>query len=61
MVDKKDNPVNDEKPKGLMCPGCGCAEFSVNKTRRIKGGIRRRKVCAYCGKYVWTTERVMVE
>ncbi len=44
-----------------MCPGCGCAEFSVNKTRRIKGGIRRRKVCAYCGKYVWTTERVMVE
>lgn len=42
---------------GMECPQCGCTEREVEKTVRIKNGIRRYSHCAFCGKKFTTIER----
>jgi len=55
-----------EPPRGLVCPRCGCADlrlpdgrapWMVQKTEKILGGVRRRRVCRHCGKVIYTRER----
>ncbi len=49
----------DAKPKGLVCPSCGCRHFEVLYTRATPdGSIRRRRQCRHCGRRVTTTERL---
>lgn len=47
------------KPKGIVCPTCGCCHFEVVYTRRTPvGTIRRRRQCRHCGRRVTTSEQL---
>ena len=52
-------PKQDVKPRGLVCPTCGCRHFEVVYTRATPiGTIRRRRQCRHCGRRVTTNERI---
>jgi len=63
-----ESPPRDacQKPPGIVCPRCGCADLRENPTeawfithtRPQHGFIRRRRVCRHCGHPVFTRERV---
>ena len=50
-----------ETGPGLVCPKCGCIQFSdgknVRNTVRVNGAVRRYRVCRNCGRTWTTTER----
>lgn len=55
----KQPPKQDAKPRGLVCPTCGCRHFEVVYTRATPTGtIRRRRQCRHCGRRVTTSERL---
>lgn len=55
----KSPPKQDAKPRGLVCPTCGCQHFEVIYTRATPvGTIRRRRQCRHCGRRVTTSERI---
>lgn len=57
----KPPPKQDVKPKGIVCPTCGCCHFEVVYTRATPvGTIRRRRQCRHCGRRVTTSERLGV-
>lgn len=58
---------------GIRCPRCGCSDmrddrglpsaerpnrWEVINTQQQNGYIRRRRRCRYCGKYIYTRERI---
>jgi len=43
---------------GLKCPRCACRHFYTVNTKRLRGWIRRRKVCRNCGRKIRTRERL---
>jgi hypothetical protein len=43
--------------KGLVCPDCGCRQFSTDHTRPDDGSIRRERRCRNCGAKLVTFER----
>ncbi len=45
MADGRDAPA-----RGLPCPRCGKTALRVSKTRRVRGTIRRWRVCLGCDK-----------
>ena len=50
-----------ETGMGLVCPKCGCIQFSdgknVRNTVRVDGAVRRYRVCRNYGRIWTTTER----
>jgi transcriptional repressor NrdR len=44
----------------MKCPFCRQGDFAVVDSRSHRGGfpVRRRRVCAACGRRVWTVEHV---
>lgn len=38
-----------------FCPHCGAKRLVVKRTRKIKSGIKRTRICQRCGKPVYTT------
>ncbi len=55
----KPPPKQDAKPKGIVCPTCGCCHFEVVYTRATPTGtIRRRRQCRHCGRRVTTSEQL---
>jgi len=53
-------PVHKPLPKGISCPGCGCCETRVIRTRSDRPGrIRRTRQCKACGKRTETFEFVV--
>ena len=51
--------IDDEKPAGLHCPGCGKRMFKTVDSRPAHGGQRRRRVCVSCGFKVITLETII--
>jgi transcriptional regulator NrdR family protein len=47
-----------QSPAGIVCPGCGCADFRRCYTRQIPGGTRRVRECRHCGRRIVTVERL---
>lgn len=45
-----------ERPIGLVCPKCGCADLRVLNTRQSLGQILRYRQCRHCGCRVATYE-----
>ena len=43
---------------GIVCSECGRTAMRTIETRKIPGGIRRRKECARCGHRQWTFETI---
>lgn len=41
---------------GVICPHCGSGLSSVTDTRKIAGGIRRRRRCFKCSRIFVTEE-----
>ncbi|MCC0033782.1 MAG: hypothetical protein H6887_00790 [Hoeflea sp.] len=50
--------IDEEKPTGLHCPGCGKRMFKTVDSRPAHGGQRRRRVCVSCGFKVITLETI---
>jgi transcriptional regulator NrdR family protein len=50
--------MDDEKPVGLHCPGCGKRMFKTIDSRPVHGGQRRRRVCMSCDFKVTTMETI---
>jgi len=60
--------TTSERPPGIRCPNCGCQDVrlpngapvdtQVTKTEQRYGYIRRRRVCRYCGRVIYTRETV---
>ncbi|WP_425280360.1 hypothetical protein [Pseudaminobacter salicylatoxidans] len=42
---------------GLFCPSCQADDLRTLQTRPTAGGVRRRRVCEYCGHRFTTIER----
>jgi hypothetical protein len=42
--------------KGLRCPKCGCPDLQVRVTWKGEGKVKRRRVCANCGRELATFE-----
>jgi len=42
--------------RGFQCAQCGCNNFAVDDTRRIRDGVRRYRVCRCCGHRITTIE-----
>lgn len=43
---------------GLVCRRCGCRDFRVVKTRKLRPNwITRRRQCRHCGRRITTQER----
>jgi transcriptional regulator NrdR family protein len=51
--------IDEEKPTGLHCPGCGKRMFKTVDSRPVHGGQRRRRVCVSCGLRVITLETII--
>jgi predicted RNA-binding Zn-ribbon protein involved in translation (DUF1610 family) len=51
--------IEDEKPTGLHCPGCGKRMFKTVDSRPAHGGQRRRRVCVSCDFKVITLETIV--
>ncbi|MGJ8570205.1 MAG: NrdR family transcriptional regulator [Hoeflea sp.] len=51
--------MEDEKPTGLHCPGCGKRTFKTVDSRPVHGGQRRRRVCVACDLKVITMETII--
>lgn len=45
-----------DRPMGLTCPRCGCADLRVRNTRHSQSRIVRYRECRHCGKYLTTYE-----
>ncbi len=45
-----------DRPVGLVCPRCGCADLRVETTRCTPGRIVRYRLCRHCGRRVTTYE-----
>lgn len=45
-----------DRPVGLVCPRCNCADLRVLNTRSSMGRIVRYRQCRHCGKRVTTYE-----
>jgi len=45
-----------DRPIGLVCPRCGCADLRVLNTRHTMGRIVRYRLCRHCGRRVTTYE-----
>ena len=45
-----------DRPVGLVCPKCGCADLRVLNTRYVMGRIVRYRLCRHCGRRVTTYE-----
>ena len=58
MVDQSSRKVwpHRDRPIGLTCPRCGCADLRVCNTRHSLGRIVRYRQCRHCGKRVTTYE-----
>lgn len=48
----------NDPPTGTRCPDCGCGHAKVYRTSRKTDKIVRVRVCRYCGRRYYTTERV---
>lgn len=46
-----------EDRRGIECPKCGCAHFSVVYVRHRPSGIMRRRECRHCQHRIVTYER----
>jgi len=47
--------------QGLRCRNCGSRLLDVKWTYDVKGGRRRRRVCAHCGHEFTTTEQTLTD
>jgi len=45
-----------DRPLGLTCPKCGCADLRVLNTRQSMGRVIRYRQCRHCGRRVITYE-----
>ena len=45
-----------DRPVGLVCPRCECADLRVLNTRYALGRIVRYRLCRHCGRRVTTHE-----
>jgi len=46
--------------RGIACSKCGCQHFIVLYTRKVTGGmLRRRRECRNCGHRITTHEAVI--
>ncbi len=43
---------------GLLCPSCGSPDLRTLETRPTDGGVKRRRLCEYCGHRFSTAEKV---
>lgn len=43
---------------GLTCPSCQSRDLRTLETRPTDGGVKRRRVCKYCGHRFTTVEEV---
>lgn len=43
---------------GIACPKCGCRDFRVIETSRIKDAMTRRRSCRRCGRRITTREKL---
>jgi len=50
--------MSDEKPKGVSCRKCGCADLRVIQTWKGVKVIKRTRVCRHCGTRTLTRETV---
>lgn len=41
---------------GLICPRCGCRDFTTVKTIQGDGHVQRRRQCRHCGERITTIE-----
>lgn len=63
MTAHKDRKPREPKPKaedqdrGVRCPSCRCGHHEVYTTRKALGGIRRVRICRFCGRQFSTYER----
>ncbi len=54
---------------GIECPRCGCRDmrdeqgrpWKITDTREGAGYIRRRRICRYCRRVVYTREQIEKE
>lgn len=57
LVEAPVAPAQQDPPRGLECPACGCGHFFTVYTRpTILKRIMRRRECRHCGRRVTTYE-----
>lgn len=58
MTEEQFKSTEQEPPKGIPCPDCGCCYHRVRYTRQKNDRIERKRECRFCSRTFITRERV---